>query len=64
MKSERVDLTQRLNDFSKMVASEQSIVRALGLNYRFDDDYKKKDFGLLIAHFENYNEQLKELNEK
>ena len=64
LKSERVDLTQRLNDFSKMVASEQSIVRALGLNYRFDDDYKKKDFGLLIAHFENYNEQLKELNEK
>ncbi len=57
-------LKQKLNNFSSMVAYEQKIVRGLNLNYRFDEDYKQKDFGLLLAHFESYSEQLKELEEK
>ena len=64
LKNELNILNQKLNDFSNMLASEQKIVRTLGLNYRFDEDYKQKDFGLLKAHFENYNTQLKELDDK
>ncbi len=64
LKMELSALNQKLNKFSEMLSSEQKIVRTLGLNYRFDEDYKQKNFGLLKAHFENYNEQLKELDEK
>ncbi len=64
LRNELFALTKKLNEFSMMVVSEQKIVRTLNLNYRFDEDYKQKDLGLLLAHFENYSEQLKELDEK
>lgn len=56
-------LTKKLNEFYTMVASEQEIVRCLGLDYRFDDDYKQKNFGSLLAHFGNYEDQLKKTRE-
>ena len=56
-------LMNKLNDFSKMISSEQKIVKDLKLNYRFDDDYRQKDFGLLLAHLENYNDKLKEIED-
>ena len=56
-------LMNKLNDFSKMISSEQNIVKDLKLNYRFDDDYRQKDFGLLLAHLENYNDKLKEIED-
>ena len=64
LKNELNILNQKLNDFSNMLASEQKIVRTLGLNYRFDEDYKQKDFGLLKAHFENYNTQFRQLDDR
>ena len=64
LKKELRVLNQYLSEFSKMLLEEQKVVRTLGFNYKFDEDYKQKDFGLLKAHFENYNDQLKELEEK
>ncbi len=57
-------LNSKLNEFIKMVSFEQKIVRSLGISYRFDDDLKQKDFGLLKVHFENYSDELKAIEEK
>lgn len=64
LKKESNVLTQKLNEFEKLVVYEQKIVKSLNLNFRFDKDYEQKDFGLLLVHFENYNEQLKRLDDE
>ena len=52
-------LNSKLNEFINMVSIEHKIVRKLGLSYRFEEDIKSKDFGILKAHLENYSDELK-----
>lgn len=53
-----LDLNRNLTLFIDMVNGEQRLARRLNLGYRFDEDVKSKDFGLLKAHLENYKEEL------
>ena len=53
-----------LKSFIILVNGEQKLARRLALNYRFDEDIKAKDFGLLKAHLENYKNDLSEIRIK
>ena len=55
---------KELKTFIELVNAEQKISRKLSLNYRFDEDVKAKDFGLLKAHLENYKNDLGEIRIK
>ena len=55
---ELLNLNRNLTLFIDMVNGEQRLARRLNLGYRFDEDVKSKDFGLLKAHLENYKEEL------
>lgn len=45
----------KLDEFKTKVFDEQKRVRKLKLTYRFDDDIKNKDFGLLNSHLKKYS---------
>ena len=67
LESDKKDLNSfnlKLEDFTKAIYYEQKLVRKLGLTYRFDDDFRSKDFGLLKAHLSNYKEDLSILERK
>lgn len=51
-------LHQILASFIDLINGEQRLARRLNLGYRFDEDAKSKDFGLLKAHLENYKDDL------
>ncbi len=53
-----------LKEFIEIVNNEQKLARKLNLNYRFDEDIKSKDFGLLKAHLENYRNDLSKITVK
>lgn len=53
-----------LKEFIEIVNNEQKLVRKLNLKYRFDEDIKNRDFGLLKAHLENYKNDLTQVKEK
>ena len=53
-----------LKTFINLVNGEQKLARKLTLNYRFDEDLKAKDFGLLKAHLENYKNDLNKIRIK
>ena len=56
--NELVQIENKLNEFIDIVNGEQKLARKLDLSYRFIDDIKTKDFGLLKAHLENYRVEL------
>lgn len=53
-------IEDELQEFVKLIKREQKIVQELNLPYKFDDDFRKEDFGLMQAHLEKYQDELKE----
>lgn len=64
LETEIKDLNNQLNIFSELIFKEQKISKNLGLKYCFDEDYKAKDYGVLRAHLENYETEIKDLDNK
>lgn len=59
---EAKNLNEQLNKFSELIFKEQKISKTLGLKYRFDEDYKNQDYGVLRAHLESYEREIKDLD--
>lgn len=64
LEKELTMVEEELKSFIVLVNNEQKLARRLTLNYRFDEDIKVKDFGLLKAHLENYRTDLNEIKIK
>lgn len=58
---ELIKAENELQSFIDIVNKEQKLARMLELPYRFIEDIKNKDFGLLKAHLENYRVSLNEI---
>lgn len=58
LESNLVELKKEIKTFESLVSLEQKLSKKLNFKYRFDDDVKNKDFGLLKAHLENYKNEL------
>lgn len=55
---------KELKTFIELINGEQKLARMLNLNYRFDEDVKARDFGLLKAHLENFRVDLNTIKVK
>lgn len=62
--NELVQTEKELQEFIDIVNGEQRLAKKLDLNYRFAEDIKAKDFGLLKAHLENYRVELNRIKVK